>query len=135
MDYENENKWKIQIFNNNINEYVNYIISCPTFVNNKEWINISGFYFGSSTRIDEIGTFYIEDLNIIIPLKIRVLDNTNQIIYEIDITKNMIENILINPSLNINPYFNINDNIYVYYRRLHRFNDCPYEISGIKIKL
>jgi len=122
---DSKNIWKIQILDQKINEYITYIESEMT--ENDYGRYIMGYYFGSSTRQGELGTFYYNDTKEIIPLKLRIINNNLETILEIEITNEIIKDII--DSNHYNQY-KIN-NIKIYYRVLHRFKNYPFEISGI----
>lgn len=122
------NTMTIQIFNNNTNNYQDYICAEPDI--NDDIISIHGWYFGSSTRQGELGTFYFGETKEIIPLKIRIIDNkTDTKLLEFDF------NYQKDPESMVLNRLNINDNLVLHYRDLHRFDNYPFEISGISFKL
>jgi hypothetical protein len=122
-----EMNWIIQIFDIYNDKYVDYIMSVPKEING--YIYISGSYFGSSTRQGNIGTFYYHETNEILPLSIRILNEKKEIVATIELNKNIIESI-------ISTFTRYKlDNYIILYRDLHRFENYPYEISGIGIKL
>lgn len=119
--------WIIQILDLNTNKYVDYISAVPSNINN--YLHIRASYFGSSTRQGSIGTFYYLETKDILPLSIRILNNKREYVKDIILTKDMIESIIFNNST----FYKTNE-IIIYYRDLHRFENYPYEISGIAIK-
>ena len=119
--------WRIQILDNTCNKYITYIESI--MVENNFGKQIMASYYGSSTRQGGLGTFYYNKINKIIPLKIRILDNNLETILEFELTNEIINDIIC--SIDINGYKI--DNFIIYYRDLHRFENYPFEISGIII--
>ena len=119
------NMWDFQIFDNNKNEYITYIKGIPN--ENKYYNYILGFYYGSSTRLGDLGTFYYYDTNEYIPLKMRIINNNLEVILEFELTEDIIKNIIMSDNLF---GYKIN-NIIIYYRNLYKFGNNPYEIAGI----
>lgn len=122
---QSNNLWQIQILDKVTNEYVTYIKT--NMIENNLEKHIITSYYGSSTRQGELGTFYYNETNEIIPLKIRVINNNLEIVLDFELTSEIINEII--KSNDINKY-KIN-NIIIHYRDLHRFENYPFEISGI----
>ena len=106
-----------------------YISTEPSIQNDR--INLHGSYFGSSTRINPIGTiFNLGDNNTIYNPQgkhIRVMQGEN-IIVDLFVSAEEF--------MKYNPFFRINiGDIIIYTRDLHRFENYPVEISGISFKL
>lgn len=123
--------WKLQIAPENENNYCNYLIQEPDKVydsNNKLLgYTLYGKYYGSSTRIGDLGTIYYGSLKKYITLKIRLLDENDKILFDKTLTKDDIENLIDSSSS-----FRIN-NAKIHVRDLHRWQGYPFEISGITI--
>ncbi len=136
--------WKLQICRENEDIYHNYIVDTPKDIY-KNSIYIGKYlyagYFGSSTRIDEIGTFYYVKTGIKHKLKLRLLDDDNNIIFNHQLTDDDINNLAnLNNNRNLNNTKTLNDlnshkihNVEIHYRDLYRWENYPYEISGITI--
>lgn len=106
-----------------------YISTEPSIQNDR--IHLHGSYFGSSTRINPIGTiFNLGDNNTIYNPQgkhIRVMQGEN-IIVDLFVSAEEF--------MKYNPFFRINiGDIIIYTRDLHRFENYPVEISGISFKL
>jgi len=106
-----------------------YISTEPSIQNNR--IYLHGSYFGSSTRINPIGTIF------------NIGDNNTNYNYQgkhIRVIKD--ENIIVDlfvsaeEFMKYNPFFRINiGDIIIYARDLHRFENYPVEISGISFSI
>lgn len=106
-----------------------YISTKPSIQNDR--IHLHGSYFGSSTRLNDIGTiFNLGDNNTIYNPQgkhIRVMQDEN-IIVDLFVSAEEF--------MKYNSFFRINiGDIIIYTRDLHRFENYPVEISGISFKL
>ena len=124
---------QIQILNIETNEYCTYLEYNPhknfseKLLCRNGNLSLLGNYFGSSTRISEIGTFYFEETNEYIELSIRILID-DEIRYDFILTKQIINEMINNLSVS---GYTLNNGVKIYHRNLHRFLNYPYEISGI----
>jgi hypothetical protein len=122
------NRWSIQIFNENTKEYQTYFETEPIEIEDE--IQLFGFYLGSSTRIGDLGTFYYKGNNKIIPKKIKIINNNNEVVKELDFKYDNIKSIIDSNNFG----YQLDDSSIIFYRDLHRFDNYPFEISGIIIK-
>lgn len=132
--------WKLQICQENENEYHNYIVQTPKqiYKDNKLIGNsIHEQYYGSTTRINEIGTIYHEKTFEKYKIKLRLLDENDTVLFDYQLTDYDI-NKLAKLDVSDNQLMQISNshkigNIHIYCRDLHRWKNHPYEISGITI--
>lgn len=125
---------KIEIKDKN-NIWKEYLSSKPEIINNR--IKIQGFYFGSSTRIGEMGTLYNKENSY--EKEIRILTEKEDIVCNFKITKDILEknnpNKIFNkkiPNLCNNIVMISKDKkIIINLRELHRYSKDLYEISSI----
>jgi len=118
------------MFNPNTNSFVDYIVREPVISDGYLKI-FDDNYMGSTTRIGEIGTFYIAETNTWIPLKFRIVNSSYQVIYEYQLTQSDMEQLKKTQGLG-GCY---TDRLFIKARSLHRFKGYPFEISGVAIKL
>lgn len=103
-----------------------YISTKPSIQNNR--IHLHGSYFGSSTRINPIGTIFNLNIQQNTPLNpqgkhIRVIQDKNIILdFFVSAKEFMNYDIMYRITLG---------DIIIYARDLHRFDNYPVEISGI----
>lgn len=144
------NNLKLQIYNKDTDDYYDYLTYTHNdyllYLNNSLKINnniahFRGCYRGSSSRINELGTFYFGNTNEYRPLQLRILENDN-ILYEFELNNNHI-NAFLNSNNRINNYLKppscrllivINENITIYARHLYKFQNYPYEVAGVAFK-
>jgi hypothetical protein len=125
--------WKLQICKENENEYLNYIVKDPVkiydiFGNNIGYC-LKEYYFGSSTRIGDLGTFYYIKTRLMKKIKLRLIDDNNEIIYETQLTTKNIKK-LKKTEFGSNQLIK---NAKIHVRDLHRWENYPIEIAGITI--
>ena len=135
----------VQIFENN--QWLNYFTCQVNKMENKESINLSlrAFYYGSSSRIGKLGEVVSNESKkpIYIPKKLRVKELDKNVIFECDLSIDMLRNNFVtNDLLPIEIGFPLkvtdkirNLNGKVIFRDLHRFTGNPIEISGISIEI
>jgi len=119
--------WTIQILTEDGNVWDDYITDNPIISekDGRKMVYISGRYFGSSTRMGDIGTvFYLINgmISDIQTKHVRVVDNDGKIVKQFKITP---EN-----KIGINEISLDNDDK-IMIRDLHRWSGYPCEISGI----
>ncbi len=123
--------WKLQIAKENDDSYVDYLVQEPIKIyssdNKLKAYSLYGKYYGSSTRIGEIGTIYYQNTQKFIKIKVRLIDDNNNILFN-----KLLSEDDINGLININSSFKIN-NAKIHTRDLHRWHGYPFEISGITI--
>ena len=82
--------WKLQICKENENLYRDYIVTTPTQIYKDNVLigyNINGTYYGSTTRIDEMGTIYFETTQVKHRIKLRVLDVNDNNLFEYQLSE------------------------------------------------
>jgi hypothetical protein len=119
--------WTIQILTEDGNVWDDYITDYPIISekDGRKMVYISGRYFGSSTRMGDIGTvFYLINgmISDIQTKHVRVVDNDGKIVKQFKITP---EN-----KIGINE-ISLDNDVKIMIRDLHRWSDYPCEISGI----
>jgi hypothetical protein len=104
---------------------------------NNGFCSLHGNYYGSSTRIDPIGTVFNSSRLEYPPVysncqgkHIRIMRG-DEILYDVFVTAEQ----FMNHSYDVNFSVRLDNNITVYLRDLHRFDDYPYEISGVKFPI
>ncbi len=130
--------WKLQICKENEDMYHDYIVASPKKMYNNNVLignSLHGLYYGSSTRINEIGTIYYGTTQDKQKIKIRLLDENDNNLFEYQLTDYDIHR-LAKLDLNNNHIISKShriENVEIYCRDLHKWKNYPYEISGITI--
>jgi len=130
--------WKLQICQENGNTWENYIVATPKKMYNNNVLignSLHGQYYGSSTRINEIGTIYYGTTQDKQKIKIRLLDENDNNLFEYQLDENDIDrlaNLDLSDNHKISKSHRI-ENVEIYCRDLHKWANYPYEISGITI--
>ena len=126
-----------------MSDYIIQICTCTNclFQNNCEFIDyikgplnnnsINGFYYGSSTRVSENGNVYISELQKFIQKTIRIKNEVGDIIKINEITEDKIKIAINSHMIKFSIIFD--NDIIIKLRKLYRFQNCPFEISGIKL--
>jgi hypothetical protein len=104
---------------------------------NNGFCYLYGSYYGSSTRINPIGTVFNSSRLEYPPVysnsqgkHIRIMRG-DEILHDVFVTAEQ----FMNHSYDVNFSVCLDNNITVYLRDLHRFEDYPYEISGVRFPI
>lgn len=126
----NPDYWTVQVFDEKDNDWNDYFKNTPTISekNGRTMISLYGNYFGSSTRMGELGTLFNLVDNQISNFQtkyIRIHDNKGKILKQFKITP---ENEIIS---GFGYEIMVKDDIRVVIRDLHRYDGHPCEIASV----
>jgi hypothetical protein len=119
---------------NNLQPYISSSQTLNNIIIRNGYCSLFGCYFGSSTRMGPVGTVFNSTLHQYPPIysniqgkHIRIMRG-NENLYDVFVTGEQFRN----HSNDVNFSVNLNNGVVVFLRDLHRFDDYPFEISGVR---